>query len=300
MKNIRVVRLTVATIAALLSLGCGHAKISPPDISLMPATYRCDDCPPPPFVARYERRGKRLSYIAARHESGLDSATFALIRAEFAARPPQLVIVEGIPRNAGDNSPAFVKLINSDPLRMESYYAASLALAGSAVFAGGEPAPQEIKQWLLSKGYTEKDIFGYSILTEIPVWRRQGGAESFSGFYSAASRNAGRMYKLTGAALMSESELAAWYSQRNKKQLDSGAITIQETAPYNAADSLFTQKMDYQVARVRDAAVCRAIAEGLNRFDRVLVVYGAGHFGMEQKILRKMLGRPVLRTASGP
>jgi len=25
-----------------------------------------------------------------------------------------------------------------------------------------------------------------------------------------------------------------------------------------------------------------------------------GHFGMEQKILHEMLGRPVLRTASGP
>lgn len=283
------------TMLSVVLLGCSSSKvIYAPEAANLKSRYSCTDCKEPPFTARYRQGIKRLSYVGSRHESGITSKTFLLINDEFARLKPQIVIVEGIPRNAGINNPAFIAQARQYASDMESYYAVSLALNANAFFEGGEPGPQEKKEWLLGKGYTEKDIFGHDILQEIPVWKRQKSVAGFSDFYMSASQNIARMYRLDPTALMSETEFRAWYAQKNHKQFDAEAITVQETAPYNNEDSLFTQKMNFEISRIRDMAICRTIADALNNFDRVMVVYGAGHFGMEQDILTKMLGRPEM------
>lgn len=283
------------TILSVVLLGCASSEVRyAPDPARIKSRYSCAGCKEPPFVARYGRGLKQLSYVGARHESGITSKTFLLINGEFARLKPQIVIVEGIPRNAGVNNPVFAAQARQHAGNMESYYAVSLAVAANALFEGGEPAPQETEEWLLNKGYTEKDIFGHDILQEMPVWKRQKSAVGFSEFYRDASQNISSMYRLAPGNIMSETEFKAWYAQKNYRQFDAEAVTIKETAPYDDEYSLFTQKMSFEISRIRDMAICRTIADALNDFDRVMVVYGAGHFGMEQEILGKMLGRPEI------
>jgi len=281
-------------LAALVWAGYASAeKTYAPKPDLLKARYGCTGCPATPFAARYEKDGKQLSYIAALHESGTASRTFKLIAGEFSRLKPQLVIVEGIPQNAGTNNQAFVAIARQSANAMESYYAVSLALDAQAAFAGGEPSPQDIKTRLLSAGYAEKDIFGHGIVQEIPVWKRQNPSSGFSTFYKESASNLANMYRLAANGTMSEAEFAKWYEEKNRKPFNAEIISVQETAPYNNPDSLFTQKMGFEIMKVRDMAICRAVADAINKYDRVLVVYGAGHFVMEQDILADMIGQPV-------
>ncbi len=289
----------LVALAALAMAGCASArKAYAPKAELLKPRYGCTGCPTPPFAARYEPGGKQLTYIAALHESGTGSRTFRLIREEFDRLKPQLVIVEGIPRNAGEDNPAFISVARQNAGVMESYYVVSLALGAKASFAGGEPSPQDTKTRLLSAGYNGKDIFGHGVVQEIPVRKQQAPSAGLDDSYMEISENLTRMYRLGESSIMPEAEFIKWYEQKNGKRFDYNAVTPQETAPYNNPDSLFTQKMGFEIMKVRDTAICAAIAEALNKYDRVLVVYGAGHFGMEQDILSDMLGQPTFEAQS--
>lgn len=43
----------------------------------------------------------------------------------------------------------------------------------------------------------------------------------------------------------------------------------------------------------RDQFAVKKIAELINRFNKLLVIYGAGHFVQQEKVLEKMLGKPT-------
>jgi len=48
----------------------------------------------------------------------------------------------------------------------------------------------------------------------------------------------------------------------------------------------------------RDSSIVEVIAEMLNKYDRVFVIYGAGHHVVEHKVLREMMGEPIIRGIS--
>jgi len=44
---------------------------------------------------------------------------------------------------------------------------------------------------------------------------------------------------------------------------------------------------------VRELSIIKTIEDVLNKYNRILVVYGAGHLYQEQFVLQEMLGNPV-------
>lgn len=284
-------KVTMVLFASGLS-ACVSTRDYEADISLL-RSYSCEECPEFPFAAEYRSADRRLIYIAAKHDAGLESGTFRLIRREFERLSPQLVVVEGIPFGAGTNHPAFVAQAAVNSARMESYYAASLALGAKALFMGGEPPPGDIRDALLSKGYSQRDIVGFSLLLETPVWKRMATGESFGDFFRRNVEQKARMYGLPPAAAMTEAEFRAWHRERNGGDFDPEKVSIQETAPQDGSSALFTQRMDLEMLRVRDERVCRVIADALEKHQRVLVVFGGGHFGSQRAVLRRLMGKPV-------
>jgi len=69
------------------------------------------------------------------------------------------------------------------------------------------------------------------------------------------------------------------------------AVPYRSTAPVEGLR--FTNEVSHAVGQVRDAHLVRTIAELLNRFDRVLVVYGAGHHVQQAEVLAAMIGEPL-------
>lgn len=286
-------------VAALSLSACFSTRGYEADISLL-RSYSCKECPEFPFAAEYRREDRHLTYVAAKHEAGLESGTFRLIRREFERLSPQLVVIEGVPAGVGTNHPAFVAQAAVRAESMESYYAASLALGARALFMGGEPSPGDVRDALLSKGFTPRDIVGFSLVLEIPVRKRRPSGETFDEFFRRNVDQKIRMYGLAPAAAMTGAQFRAWYRERNGRDFDPEAVTAQDTAPETGPAALFTQRMDVEMLRVRDARICRVIAEALKKHERVLVVYGGDHFGSQRAVLRRLMGAPVFRPLVPP
>lgn len=69
-------------------------------------------------------------------------------------------------------------------------------------------------------------------------------------------------------------------------------VALQEKIPFVGAE--LDGKMSDHSSYERDAAVVSYIAELLNRYNNVMVIYGAGHFVQQEATLVKMLGTPRL------
>jgi hypothetical protein len=69
-------------------------------------------------------------------------------------------------------------------------------------------------------------------------------------------------------------------------------LALQERIPFVGAE--LEGKMSDHTSYERDIAVVSYVAELLNKYDNVMVVYGAGHYVQQELVLEKMLGSPKL------
>ncbi|MDZ4677044.1 MAG: IS3 family transposase [Oligoflexia bacterium] len=54
----------------------------------------------------------------------------------------------------------------------------------------------------------------------------------------------------------------------------------------------FTQKISLVVTRIRDEHILQTIAELLNKYQRVLIIYGSSHYRLQHQALKVALGQP--------
>lgn len=250
--------------------------------------------PEPPNVVRFQRGDNELSYVAVRHETDLNSKTFETIKKEFSEFKPQIVIIEGLQTSEGI-SPA--SRTNNPPLdsktwpRGEPQYSAALASQNGVPFIGGEPDDRAYTDNFRGKGYTDKDIMGFLLARQIPGRSKEAGSKPFDlgEFYKADQDNLAKKFSLDeNAKFASPDDFKKWYKEKNNIDLVTGPESASIVAPRDGPNALFTQKMSLEGDKLRDANITSVIASKLNEYDRVMVVYGAGHLFQERLVLEKM------------
>lgn len=307
---------------AILS-GCVTSPTFTPDPALLVpwSEERQQRFPAPPYVARYERRGRSLAYVAALHEHRLGCATFRLIESLFDRFRPEVVIIEGIETEHGMSPAFFIDAVES-PLQEdcssrqgrsleddralkgdrsqeedlwplgEPGYTASVALARGVPFIGGEPTDSEIRDAVVEGTIEDRDLLYYYLTRQIPQWKRTGEdqARSFEILFAECIDRDMKRLGLDDMAPADSNHFTAWYEERNGRPFSYEEITTQHTAPIEGESALFTNKMSLRIGEVRDTHIVRLIADLLERHDRVLIVYGAGHHVQQEKVLERMLG----------
>lgn len=258
--------------------------------------------PSRPFVAQYRNKGKQLSYVASFHESRLESETFRLIKDEFFALKPQIVIIEGSPTAEGLSPKRYSKDVKQNLNTKlwkngESIYSAALAYQNKVPFIGGEPTDAEITECLRKMGYSDKDMLGYYLLRYIPVWRRKNPekkldlewfVKNYAGWFI-------KDYSLNKTSeFASAKEFIEWYKKKNRHKFDLENCSTNLTAPVIGPRALFTQRLSAKEDKLRDAHITSLIAEMLNKYDRVMIVYGCSHIYQQELVLKDMLGEPQI------
>lgn len=90
-------------------------------------------------------------------------------------------------------------------------------------------------------------------------------------------------------------DLRSWYKTRTGHELTVD-ISAEDVAP-KSDSALFLQKISAAVGDVRDRFTLNVLQKTLNKYKRVAVVYGSGHFVTLRKSLDKAFGRPSFETA---
>ena len=248
----------------------------------------------PPYASRFNDKLKKLSYIAAKHESNNSNETFRTIENEFKHTNPEIVLIEGIPSSEGV-SPNWlydqIKRAPVDKIINERDFSVFQAIQHNIDFIGCEPSDKQIKNLFDTSKFSLKDLIGYYLLQEIPVWKRQGKINKFIKLFNEKAKKLFFIYGSDQGDSMNLEQFKRWYSQKNNKEFDLAKITSQDTAPIGGDHSLYTQMMSIHLELIRDRHILGVIAHNLNKYRRIFVVYGAGHLVTQRNAIENMLGK---------
>lgn len=257
-----------------------------------------------PYVVRYAKHGKKLTFIAADHENSVDSKTFRTIAHVFEEFAPQMVVLEGF-ENKGEESPEWylqhARECESEGYKQcgESSYAATLASQKNIPFVAGEPTDHFILGELRKKGFGTSDLMGFYIVRYIPQWRRQGVLRQ--GSLERRIERVGSWIlkeKFESHETFSWDGFAKWYLEKLKTPFDSGEISTESVSPRVDKTPTFLNRIAHEVGMVREQHLVTVIESSFKKHDRVLVIYGAGHLVKQRAVLKDMLGSPEFEGKS--
>ncbi|MBI1188789.1 MAG: hypothetical protein GC206_15900 [Alphaproteobacteria bacterium] len=253
-----------------------------------------------PFTARYRHLGRRLDFVASRHDTAPEGETFRAIRRAFERLSPRIVILEGIP-TAWGFSPARMRdlLAAADAggpvdsyLRGEPGFAMRLALSSGARFIGGEPASADVDRGLYAMGYAREDIAGVKILQWLPQGR-------IAGEFDDADDPRLRDYLDRAAARVaadfqphypySRAAYETWHERQFGRPARNDPELLQRLDPSRAGRAA---EISRAMTLLRDRHLYALIIATLTPDARTLVIYGSAHYITLRRALEAALGRP--------
>ena len=250
-----------------------------------------------PYVSHFKKGKKQLVYIAANHSRDKDGPTFRLIKQAFDEYKPDFVIVEGVSANAKldgfiDHARKCFEQMKKGNCA-EPSYAAFLSLINKTPFSGAEPDDKELAAEALSLfNLSIEDIAYFYALRLANQWKRQREGILDSEFERKIESYFPRLAKRVGAKQdLSFQAFLSWYKQKNGVSFSVEQVKNNDLAPVK--DGVWSQKLSYSIGVIRERSILRTIAAGLNKHERVLVVYGGGHLVKSRPVLEDMLGAPV-------
>jgi hypothetical protein len=201
-------------------------------------------------VYTYEKNGKSLKFIAAKHENSIESATFKTILASVDSFRPQLMVLEGF--EAKDDASAQKAIERAKRCKSENYkscgdpqYGINLALEYGIPFVSGEPSYETILSYLEKQGYSIEDWIGFYTFRYVPQWKRQGTLKE--GTLEKRIENASG--EIISAMLLQEEfpypRAVSWYERRAGKKFNPEAIVGDDYAPLNTPSANYFQRMNY-------------------------------------------------------
>ena len=248
---------------------------------------------PAPYVAAFGRDNAQLRYIAAKHHGDIASPTLKTVKQLFDDFKPQVVIVEGVP-NEGVVSPSwylqYARLHEKTGFRHgggETAYAAKLAGDLGIDFVPAEPTDKVKLEGLLAKGYTAADFLCWNtcqLLHGNNIGEKDAPHRLTSNLQNVA-RSAG-----LEPATISFDMFKVWYAEKMGQDFNPLAAAKDNMSPSKKGN--FLQQLTQAVDDVREPHIVRTVAERMEKFDRVLVVYGSSHLAKQSPVLEKMLGKP--------
>lgn len=237
-----------------------------------------------PFKAIYEKNGKTLIYVGVQHAK---PETFQMVRAAFDEHNPEMVILE---IEADRTMPYNTCML------MENYYAKNLAEQRKIKVVLSDPGLKAThKNFKKSEKFTPKDFQAYWIMRTAAINAAYGmkpePLKQYLAYYA---------FK-TGASaheVLTEKQFMAWYKENFGKDyklsenLGTDIFTAESPGNRNITNKIFTE----QIYISRDPALIDNIYKAFQKYDTVLVIFGAAHWGTMEVVLKDMFGKPKVTT----
>jgi len=247
--------------------------------------------PEPPYFVKFEKKKKKLLYIAARHEIGTNNQTAKLIRQVFIDYHPKIVIIEGFQPNSV-NEALEEEIKSCQPKNFkdcgESILSGYLAKKNGAHIVTGEPSDQIIFDELLKKGYSAEDYLGFYLLRQIPQWKREHKIDNNLEWIS-------NLFLKTCLENVKEEgnfdfeRFKIWHKDKMNYPFTLDKHNEHTVAPKS---HLFMHNLWLTIERIREENILKTIEKAISQHDIVLIVYGASHFTVEKNVLTHFFGSP--------
>lgn len=264
--------------------------------------------PDGPYVAEFAQGRKRLHYVAATHTctakdkngniiSHTHNPTMALIDEQLAKSQPDFVIFE-MPDRMNAQNPTHPPEKLGDPeyerqLLSEAAYGSYHAQRLGIPYTGAEPAEEVMLDEMQKKGYHKHDIAYFYALRHIPNITQGGKADVDEATIAAVLNEKLQLWHkelgFDNGEVLDYDGLKQWFSYHNK---DPGhrlpKTRSGDFAPLHHGS--FFQRMSADTGDIREQNLNRKIEEALNKYDKVMVIYGGGHLAQSYDVYADVLG----------
>jgi hypothetical protein len=89
------------------------------------------------------------------------------------------------------------------------------------------------------------------------------------------------------------SEFVTWYEAEIARPFDLARVTSNATWPRDTPGSTLPMRVNFVVHHFRNDHILSVVARQLETHDRVMVVYGSGHFAPQAPRYEALLGVPA-------
>lgn len=247
-------------------------------------------------------KDKKVIYFAAFHTNDFESIERKTIKKLLFEEKPDLCILEGFPTSEGLSPQWLVetaKNLYSKKIGGENTYAAYFCDELNIPFIGGEVDDTLFFSGLVEKGHSKKDIVFYMLLQQIPYWDRDGqlnGDNSKEQFEAFMHNQIADWFKMT--IDYTYEDFLDWYAQHYNKTYDSSDFTWQVGRDHSWTDrrpsAYIHQKIGADCMNVRDNFIIKTILSSSEKYNKILVIFGAGltgsHYEWQKKALTSFLG----------
>lgn len=244
-----------------------------------------------PYVSTYIKQQKTLKYLAAEHQNNIESETFKTVKTVIEDFKPDVMILEGFTDESGMLRHSLECEKEGVQKCGESEYAITLGQKLDIKFTAGEPSEFQILERLLKLGYTTDDLIGFYLVRQIPQWRRHGDLNP-QHIDKQIEREGKRIQKsdLKVNPGYTWKQFTEWYEKNLGKKFNLDTISTKDLAPQISENPTFLNIISREVDVVRERSIILKIEAMLNKYDKVLVIYGSGHLVKHREVLRDMLG----------
>ena len=249
---------------------------------------------PTPLAAAFKKEGVTFIFVGDHHSD--PASTFKHVQAAFETYSPEIVVVEGLNYNKGENPQEHMSWYASKT-KEEVWKDPSLgcgtelvAVSHNVPVIGGEPSIEEEMDspFLRSQGFTAEDIRNVQILQRIPFRRDVLKMTDPDIFFQYVMK----LYDVKEKLPVFKTAFLSWYKAKSLKTFDYMSITKSDAAVNCGAGDTFFQKVACAFNMNRDRALVEHVGSLLKNHHRILVVYGTGHFVQEYPVYLKAFGAP--------
>ena len=255
------------------------------------AKFQCE----PPFKVTYKNGKKEFVFVAVSHISGPvvpDQSDLKILEETIETTKPESVVVEtvsggimpkvafeGISKKCFQDKKFFCG---------ESAYSAMIADKVGAKVLGGEPIPPVLNDALL-KVESNSNLLAYRSTQTVLSFKRQGVPEKEwpKKFLEDLSHNID-----LSKSKWSYDEYSKWL--KNHLNLKAKQVEDSWLEPKNDEHATALQRIAYHVDNAREPLIVKNVEQVLNQHNKVMILYGAGHFYKQAPVYEKIFGAPKI------
>ncbi|MFA6237822.1 MAG: hypothetical protein WC635_10880 [Bacteriovorax sp.] len=251
-----------------------------------------------PFIASYTYGEKNLVFVATLHTSGAGNTTHKSIEKAFNEFKPDFLIVEGSAFTiiSDPDDIAYSKACVKRKFKYcgEDAYAISQALKAKIPFSYGEPGDASVFEVLKKNAIAAEEMIVFYTLKNIPQWRRTAldTREDLKTLWNRKLNETLTKYskKFGASPVMNAENFKKIYKAKMGADFNFINITDATISPQIDKNPTWINKMAHAVDVVRENFLVNQMEKRLNKYKKVLVVYGVSHLVKQREMLSNTLG----------
>jgi len=251
-----------------------------------------------PFIACYKKDHQKLCYIGSDHSSEINSKTFKLIQKTIEEFKPDLLVLEGFETNKGLSPTVMINYVRKSCATSSSnnfkcgepLYAVHLGHLKNIPFIGGEPDDEQIFTALQGQGHEKDDVFGFYFTRQIAQYfdeKQVSAVSELQKKFDEFLKNT----RVDGIHLTYAS-YQDWLNQKMGRPVELSELRDPNLiAPIGNGNKL--QQISSKINLIRDQHILKVILDSSQKYQRILVIYGASHYLTQRGLLAQYFGNPI-------